>query len=73
MGICCVNIFGSLDYNKAAGGIWGGVFIIVAGTLSIVSGLKPRQRLLNILNLSFHSWALCICFAGIVLFARNIE
>lgn len=72
-GICCVAVFGPLDYNVASAGIWGGVFIIVAGALSIVSGRQPHHRILNIWNLSFQAWAICICIASIALFSLNID
>lgn len=72
-GICCVAIFGPLDYNVASAGIWGGIFIIVAGALSIASGRQPYNRILNIWNLSFQAWAICNCVACLVLFSLNID
>lgn len=72
-GICSVAIFGTFDYNEASGGIWCGVIIITAGSLSIVSSRNPSHKVLNAVNLGFHSFALCCCIAALVLFGLTIE
>ena len=72
-GICAVAIFGSLDYNEASSGIWGGVFIIVAGSISVASAYRASNRTLNTLNIAFHIFAMCCIIAALALFGLTIE
>lgn len=71
-GICEVSIFGKYGESRAGVGIWGGVMIILAGVVSIVSSKKPMNKAFNALNMIMTSLAIIFGVLVLVLTAQDL-
>lgn len=71
-GICEVAVFGIYGNNRAGVGIWGGVMIILAGVVSIVSSKKPMNKAFNAFNMIMSSSAIIFGVLVLVLTAQDL-